>query len=117
MGVTLEGRRHKALTLGFEYERHLSSKASIGVVVERALGDLDFTVVALPLAWHRGPWKVSLGPGIEIPDGDEDDEFLVRAAAAYVFERKSIEYVPTFAVDIVDGEAAFVLSVVIGKGF
>lgn len=57
VGITDEDRRERALTLAFEYERRLNEKLGIGLVVERAFGDLDFNVYIAGVAYHAGPWR------------------------------------------------------------
>lgn len=117
IGITDEGRREKALTLGVEYERRLSMDFGVVFSVERALGDLDFTVLTVPFAWHRGPWIFSAGPGIEFPDHEGDNEFLVRGSVLYTFDRGGYELAPKLAMDFVDGEVVLVVGLIVGYGF
>jgi hypothetical protein len=117
IGITGEERRKKALTLGVEYERRFSETFGVVLSLERALGDLDFTVLTVPFAWHRGPWTFSAGPGIEFPDHDEHNEFLIRGSVLYVFDRGGHELAPKYTVDIVGGEVVLIGGLVIGFGF
>ena len=115
VGVTHEGRRENAASLGIEYERRLDERFGIGVVAERTFGSLDFWVFAVPLAYHSGPWKVYVAPGIE--DSDLGSEDLFRVGVEYGFEVGSWEIAPQLDVDFVDGEEVVVLGVTFGKGF
>lgn len=111
------GGRERALTLGLEYERRFSESFGLGVGVERAFGDLDFTVITVPFVYHSGPWAFSAGPGIEIPDDDHDSEFVFRAAASYAFEFDRYELAPKAGLDFVNDELVFFAGVAIGFGF
>jgi hypothetical protein len=114
VGVTDEGR-HEALALGIEYERRLNESFGVGLVAEHTFGDLDFWVYAVPFAYHTGPWKFYIAPGVE--DGDHGSESLVRVGGEYAFEVGDWEISPQLDVDLVDGEEVFVLGVTFGKGF
>jgi hypothetical protein len=100
------GGRDRALTLGFEYERRFSEAFGVILEAERAFGDLDFTVITVPLVYHRGQWAFSAGPGIEIPDHGED-EFVFRVAGAYAYDRGGYELAPKVGLDFVAGEIVF----------
>lgn len=115
VGVTHEGRRENAATFGLEYERRLDNRFGVGVIAERAIGELDFWVFAIPFAFHSGPWKVYVAPGIE--DGDLGSEDLFRVGVEYGFEVGTWEIAPQLDVDFVDGEEVFVFGVTFGKGF
>jgi hypothetical protein len=115
VGVTHEGRNENELTLGIEYERRLNKSFGVGIVAEHSIGDIDFWVYAVPFAYHNGPWKFYVAPGIE--DGDHGSESLLRLGAEYAFEVGSWEISPQFDVDFVDGEEVYVLGLTFGKGF
>jgi hypothetical protein len=117
IGITGEDRRERAFTLGLEYERRISKTFGVVLSLERAMGDLDFTVLTVPFAWHRGPWTFSAGPGIEFPDHEGENEFVVRGSVLYTFERSGYELAPKFAVDFVDGEVVLIGGLVVGFGF
>lgn len=116
-GVTDEDRRERAATFGIEYERRLSERFGIGALVEHAFGDLDFTIYAIPFAWHAGPWKWYVAPGIENSDHHSGNEFLLRVGVEYGFEIGDYEIAPQFDVDFVDGEEVLVLALTFGRGF
>jgi hypothetical protein len=123
IGVTGEDSRHggegreRALTLGLEYERRFSESFGVMVAAERAFGDLDFTVITVLFVYHRGPWGFMAGPGIEIPEHGNEDEFVFRVAGTYAFDRGSYELVPKFGLDFVDSEVVLFAGIVIGYGF
>ena len=109
--------RERALTLGLEYERRFSEAWGVLVAAERAFGDLDFTVITVPLVYHRGPWAFSAGPGIELPDHGHEDEFVFRVAGTYGFDRGGYELAPKAGLDFVAGEVVFFAGLVIGFPF
>jgi hypothetical protein len=116
VGIAAEDRRDNGAALGVEYARRFSESFSIAGVVERTFGDLDVWVYAIPFVYNTGPWKIYVGPGIEDPDG-HDEEFLVRLGVEHGFEVGSWEIGPQLNVDLVDGDQVLVLGVTFGKGF
>ena len=117
IGITDENRRERALTLGVDYSRALSPSFSIGVGIERALGDLDFTVLTVPIAYHLGEWAFFAGPGWENVDDEEGTENLIRVGIEYGFEMDGYEIAPAFMMDFIDGEVVLILGVAIGLRF
>jgi hypothetical protein len=115
IGVAAEERRESGLALGLEYERRLNSKFGIGVLAEHTFGDIDANVYALPLAFHTGPWKFYVAPGIE--DSELGKENLLRVGGEYGFEVGHWEVSPQIDIDFVDGDSIYVIGVTIGKGF
>ena len=110
--------RERALTLGLEYERRFSESFGVLVAAERAFGDLDFTVITVPLVYHRNRWAFTIGPGIEIPDDDHDNEFVFRTAATYGWIlRDNRELSPKIGLDFVNGEVVFFAGMIVGFGF
>jgi len=121
VGITGEdnrsgGGRERALTLGLEYERRFSETFGVLVAAERAFGDLDFTVITVPLVYHKGPWAFSAGPGIEILDREEN-EFVFRVAGVYSFNRGGYELAPKVGLDFVASEVVFFAGFIIAFGF
>ena len=112
VGVTGENRRENGFTLALTYERRFSESFGVGVEAERVFGDLEFWLATVPFAYHYKAWKFFAGPGIEMPD-DDDNEFLVRVGGEYGFEVGRWEIAPVLAVDFVDSET----EVVAGLGF
>ena len=62
LGVTSEGRRQGASTLGLEYERRLSDEWFITPAIEHVFGDLDFSIAALTLGYRLNQWQFMLAP-------------------------------------------------------
>ena len=116
LGGTGENRRDADLTLGIGYERFINESFGVGGIIERAFGDHDFWVLAVPFAYHTGAWKWYVAPGVENKDG-HSNEFLVRVALEFGFEVGGFEVGPQLAVDFVDGDREYVLGVVIARGF
>lgn len=129
VGVTGEDRRERALTLGLDYNRWVTESFGIGFGVERALGDLDFTVYTVPFSYRFGAWKLFAAPGWEDADHHEDsghgegsqhgggNEFLMRAGVEYAFEVGRYEISPKFMIDYVDDDVVLVGGVSFGYGF
>lgn len=114
LGGTFEGREQE-FTSGVEYERRINRSFGVGAVVEYVWGDLDFWLIAVPFAYHKGPLKFYVAPGLVDSDGGTD--FLARVGGEYSFEVGEWELSPQLNLDIVDGEESWVIGVVIGKGF
>ena len=93
----------------------MTASASVSGI-ERALGDLDFTIVSVPLYVHFGSWKWIVGPGGEWQDG-EREHFLVRTGVEYAIEMDGYEIVPKFLVDFVDGDTVLIYGVAVAWGF
>ena len=117
IGITDEDRRERALTLGVDYSRWLSPSFSIGVGIERALGDLDFTVVAIPVFYHLHEWTFFAGPGWEKVDDEDGTENLIRVGVEYGIEMDGYEIAPAFMMDFIDGEVVLIGGVAIALGF
>lgn len=117
IGYTGETRRENGSTVGIGYMRRVSKTFSVGALVERTAGDLDFWVYALPIAFHTGNWNLFVAPGIEDSD-HHGSEFLVRVGAEYAFDiGGNWELAPQISVDFVNGEQLGVVGVVFGRGF
>ena len=92
LGVTGEGRRQRAGTIGLEYERRLGEHWVIAPAIEHAFGELDFSVATLSVGYRFDKWAVFAGPGIEWAHHDYGDrsatesEFLFRTCITYEFE-------------------------------
>ncbi|EED34013.1 conserved hypothetical protein [gamma proteobacterium NOR5-3] len=116
MGDTTATRRYQGLTLGLEYEYRINERFGVGAIFEHVGGDFHTNVAVLPVAIHRGPWKVYAGPGIE--DSEEEGSFfLVRLGLEYGFHFDAYEVSPQIDVDFVDGEHLFIFGVTIARPF
>ena len=116
VGLAADDRRDKGPALGLEYERRLSARFGIGVMVERTFGDLDSMVYTVPFVYHSGTWKSYIAPGIEDREG-HDTEKLVRIGTEYGFKAGAWEIAPQVNVDLVEGSQVLVIGVTFGKGF
>lgn len=117
IGATDEDRGNRALTLGVDYNRLFSPSLSIGIGIERALGDLDFTVVTVPFAYRLHEWKFFAGPGWEKADDDDGTENLIRVGIEYGFEMDGYEIAPVFMMDFINDDVVLILGVAIGLHF
>ncbi len=117
VGAAHTGRRTNATALGLEYGRRINEAFSVGLVAEHTAADNDFWVYMASLAYHFGPWKFYVAPGIEDSDLHGTEE-LVRLGAEYAFALSDgWEISPQLNVDILDGEDVWVVGVVLAKGF
>ncbi|MDH4056752.1 MAG: hypothetical protein OEW73_13330 [Gammaproteobacteria bacterium] len=114
VGVTHE-RRENGFALAVEYERRISKRFGIGALAERTWGDFDFWVYAVPLTIHADRWRFGIAPGIEQSDGHR--KLLGRFAIGYDFETARAVVTPGLSIDVVEGEAVYVLGVSVGTGF
>lgn len=117
IGITGQERRERALTLGVEYNRWVTPKFGIGIGIERALGDLDFTVIAVPFSYRINSWKLFAGPGWESSEIGSGRHFLARLGAEYIIQKEGYEIAPKIMFDIIDGDVVVVGGVAIGLGF
>lgn len=115
-GFTGEARRERSFSLGLDYERRISESFGVGALLERASGDRDFWVAAIPFSLHRGHWKFSVAPGIEHEEG-HGDHGLIRVSAGYGIKINGLEIAPLLAVDFVEGDTVLVMGITIGMGF
>ena len=107
VGMTGDGRRENGFTLALVYERRFSESFGLGFEAERVFGDLEFWVAAVPFAFHYQAWKFFAGPGLEMPD-DDDNQWLLRIGGEYAFEAGRWEIAPTLAVDFVDSDTEII---------
>ena len=115
IGDTTEVRRAEGVTLGLEYEYRFTEVFGMGAIVERVMGDFDTNVYVASMAYHRGPWKLYAGPGIE--DGEEGSEHLFRLGVEYGFHAGGYEISPQVDVDFVAGESLLVFGLVLARPF
>lgn len=120
IGNTYENTHHgseNGFTVGFTYERRLSTLLGVGGAYEYTAGDFDKWSIGIPLFIHpyKG-WRFQLAPGLEHKKGE--DEFLFRIGAAYGFMLSDRwMMIPEIAVDFVDGDEAVVFGLAVGFGF
>ena len=123
LGVTGEGRRQRAGTIGLEYERRLGEHWAIAPAIEHAFGELNFSVVTLSVGYRFDNWAVLAGPGIEWAKHEHSErsaterEFLFRTGVMYEFEAGESIVAPHAIVDFVADEKAVVFGVTRGVGF
>lgn len=115
-GFTGEVRRERSLSLGLEYYRRLNDSFGVGALVERASGDRDFWIAAVPFGWHLGHWKLYVAPGIEHEEG-HGDHALLRLGVEYAFEFGKYEVAPQVDIDFIEGDTVVVMGVTVGIGF
>jgi hypothetical protein len=123
LGVTSEGRRQRASTLGLEYERRLGENWFITPAIEHAFGDLDFSIVAFSLGYRFNRWAVYAGPGVEWAQhehfgGTETRrEFLFRTGVLYELDVGDLIVAPHAMVDFVASEKVAVIGITVGINF
>ena len=116
-GATEEfGRRENGAVIGLEYEYRFGPRFGIGAIVEHTYGDLDIYVYALPFAYHNGPWKFYVAPGVE--EGEGGSEGMLRVGVEHGFHVGKWEISPQVDIDFVERESdVFVIGVVFARGF
>lgn len=119
VGITSEERRENGLSIGLEYERHITEHFGIGAILgERTFGDIDTWVFAIPFAYHTGHWKIYAAPGFEHDIDSNENEPLVRLGVEYGFELgQRWEISPQLDTDFVDGDVVFIAGVALGWKF
>lgn len=105
------------LTFGVDYEYALTPSAGLGVVLERADGDIEATSLFAVADIHlTEQWVLQVGPGIEW--GEEEDVGAFRLGGYFEMEVHEWTLSTTLAYDIADGEDdTYVLGVLLGFKF
>ena len=110
------GRRENGFVVGLEYEYRFGPSFGMGAIVEHTYGDLDIYVYALPFAFHNGPWKFYVAPGIEYGEGESLK--MLRFGVEYGFHVGKWEISPQVDLDVVESETdVFVIGMVFARGF
>ncbi len=106
-----------AFSVGVDYEYELTELLGIGAIAEYTAGHHATWVLAGALFLHATEaLRFKIAPGVEFEDGEES--FLLRLGASYEFELAERWTIgPDLNVDIVDGEAALVVGIGIGRKF
>jgi len=124
IGGATETKRDKAkdldIAVGVDYEYRLTPMWGVGGMVEYTGGETERNIVALALVnWH--PWRdlrIVVGPGIEFPEGHEN-EFVFRIGAGWEFPvGGAFSLTPEFNADFLkEGKITYVYGVAVGIGF
>lgn len=116
VGFTRKEGGDSGFTLAASYDYRFSSPASIGLLGERAFGDVDTWVVGAPVKLYPGGhWVVITMPAVEIHDSETEPMF--RLGAGYEFEMEGYAIAPEVNANFVDGEVNLVAGIVFGFGF
>lgn len=104
-------------TVGVEFEQRLDELIGLGASLEFAGGDLDSTLLVIPIYFHfLQDWAFVLAPGLYNRSGELDG--MVRFGADYFlhFDGNWV-LVPQARLDLVDGEEVFSLGASFGASF
>ncbi|MFT7670524.1 MAG: hypothetical protein ACI8X5_003233 [Planctomycetota bacterium] len=105
-----------APSLGVDYEFRRSEFLGLGVVLERALEEIDATTVLGVADLHiTNQFIVQTGPGIEFVGGEE--ELVYRTGVLYEFEFGGYTVSPQLHYDWTSGEDAVIIGLAFGIGF
>jgi hypothetical protein len=105
------------LAIGLEYEFRLNQAFGVGGLIEGipTSGVRDL-VLATPLVWHPAEGlKLSVAPGIEFHDQDED--LLIRFGAGYDFRVGRFTIGPDVSLDLTHHSRTLVYGVLVGVEF
>lgn len=110
------------LTLGIEYEYKFNDIFGIGGLYEKTNNAHHGDGVSVKLAslyYHPNKhWRFGLGAGEERIGGDHPHtETLYRISAAYDIHFNEFGLAPTFAVDFIDDDEAYVFGISITRPF
>ncbi len=113
---------HTDFTYGIEYEYKFNKEWGAGLVYEEtndAKKGKGITVKVASLFYHPyGNWRLGLGAGEEKIGGDAPyTKDLIRLSGSYEYHIGDFGIAPTFAVDFIDGDEAYVLGVAILRPF
>ena len=110
------------LTFGLEYEYKINSQWGVGAVYESTseAHHGDGVTVSLVSAFYHPDSHIRLGLGLgqeEIGGYHPHTESLYRVSAGYDFHVDQFGIAPTLAIDVIDGEQAFVFGVAFTRPF
>ncbi|MFT4860930.1 MAG: hypothetical protein ACI95C_000128 [Pseudohongiellaceae bacterium] len=105
------------LTIGIDYEYRVSELLGLGVVVERAGGEIDATTALAVADIHFSSGVImQVGPGFESHDSEQI--FVARIGILYEFELGEFTLSPQLHWDYhAEGESALVAGLAFGFGF
>ena len=116
-----------SFTIGFDYERRITSVAGVMGLVDFCLGDGSrSSLIAAAFAWRPVEGlRLGVGPGAEVDEeaekaGDTEHalHFVIVARALYEFHVGNITLSPTFGVDFLgETKTNFIYGLSIGYGF
>lgn len=110
--LDVDGRTSDEWSIGAGYEYRIDEFFGAGGIAEYT-NRID--ALALIAAIYLHPWeswRFTLGPGVEIEDGQE--KFLVRVSAAYEFKYDGWTLSPEFGLDFVNSDVNEVFGVNFG---
>ncbi len=112
----IDGEGNNA-TIGLDYEYRVSELLGLGVVVERAGGEIDATTALAVADIHFASGLImQVGPGFE--NHDSEQIFVARVGVLYEFEFGRFTLSPQLHWDYhAEGESALVAGLAFGFGF
>ena len=115
-GTSVLQASHTGFTYGIDYEYVLTSRLGVGLIVERAEGDVDATSLFAVADIHvTDALVVQVGPGIEFEGGEEIA--VGRFGAYYEFDAGPITISPTVSYDVSEKDDAIIFGILIGRKF
>ncbi len=115
-GTTVPEADHTGVTYGIDYEYVLTHRFGVGVIVERAEGEIDATSVFAVTDIHLTPaFVLQLGPGVEFEGGEEIA--VGRFGAYYEFDIGPITVAPTVSYDLSEKNDAVIYGILLGRKF
>ncbi len=114
-GTTIAEGGETGFTYGLDYEYGLTPNVGIGVVLERAEGNVDATTILAVADVHLiDKLVLQVGPGIEFLE--DSNPFVVRAGLYYELEIGDFSFAPSLHFDFAE-ETSIVYGVIIGRKF
>ena len=116
VGNTQNGSLNGA-SIGFEYERKMTSLIGVGAIAEYAGGDFESVGLFVPVFFHpHAGWVFKIAPGLHI--ADSKTSFQVRAGIGYEFNvARKWALAPQLNADFVDGETELVYGLAFTRHF
>ena len=115
VGVThldIDGRTSDEFSFGAGYEYRIDELFGAGGLAEYTNGIDALALIAVVYFHPSESWRFTLGPGVEIEDGQE--EFLVRVSMAYEFTYDGWTLSPEIGLDFVNSEVNEVFGINFG---
>lgn len=116
IGNTQNGSLNGA-SVGFEYERKITSLIGVGVIAEYAGGDFESVGIFAPVYFHpHAGWVFKIAPGLNVKDSKTS--FAVRAGIGYEFKvAPKWALAPQLNADFDDGETELVYGLAFSRRF
>jgi hypothetical protein len=116
-GTTHDSHGEDAFTTGLDYSYLLTDRLSVGLLVDRAMGDIDATVAGLAVFLH--PWRgLRMLAAAANEHSHGHDAYVTRLGVGYDVHAAGLTVSPLIQADLLEhGEENWIYGVSVGMGF